>query len=164
MASYENPWIYNGNEFDENLARDYYGFVYRIVNTTTGRSYIGRKYFYFRKKRKLKESDWRAYYGSCDELLQDIEALGVHNFRREILSLHETRGLVNYHENVQLFSRDVLFSKDLQGNRLYYNSNIMSRYFCNSTATLTDKMRKKMKEAHEVQPKKPRKKRKKNVT
>lgn len=156
--TYENPWFYNGQIFDESLAREHYGFIYQITNLLTGRLYIGRKYFYSKKKRKLKESDWRDYYGSCDELLQDIQTLGVTNFRREILSLHTTRGLVNYHENVQLFSRNVLFAKDDEGGRMYYNSNIMSRYFCNSTTKISPTIKKKMQAAHEIQPKKVRKK------
>ena len=37
---YENPWIYKGNPFTSDDIGDYYGFVYRITNTTTQKSYI----------------------------------------------------------------------------------------------------------------------------
>ena len=50
---YENPWIYKGNPFTSDDIGDYYGFVYRITNTTTQKSYIGRKYFV--QKRKPRE-------------------------------------------------------------------------------------------------------------
>ena len=31
---YENPWIYEGRPFTSDDIGDYYGFVYRITNTT----------------------------------------------------------------------------------------------------------------------------------
>ena len=31
---YENPWIYEGNPFTSDDIGNYYGFVYRITNTT----------------------------------------------------------------------------------------------------------------------------------
>lgn len=151
--SYDNPWIYKDQVFDEMLTRENYGFVYKITNLLTGRMYIGRKYFYSKRKRKLIESDWKEYYGSCDELILDIKAHGANNFKREILSLHATRGAVNYYENVELFSRDVLFTKNPDGTRTYYNSNIMSRYFCNSTVKISPRIKKKMLAAHDPEAK-----------
>ena len=44
-VDYENPWMYEGNPFTSDDIGDYYGFVYRITNTTNGKQYIGRKYF-----------------------------------------------------------------------------------------------------------------------
>ena len=35
-VDYENPWIYEGRPFTSDDIGDYYGFVYRITNTTTG--------------------------------------------------------------------------------------------------------------------------------
>ena len=52
-VDYENPWIYEGRPFTSDDIGDYYGFVYCITNTSTGRKYIGRKYFV--QKRKPKE-------------------------------------------------------------------------------------------------------------
>ena len=51
---YENPWIYEGRPFTSDDIGDYYGFVYRITNTTNGKTYIGRKYFV--QKRKPREA------------------------------------------------------------------------------------------------------------
>ena len=132
---YENPWRYNRKVFESSDINEYYGFVYRIINKTNGREYIGRKYFWqFRtpkgKKRKVKsESDWKKYYGSCPELKEEIQQLGRQNFSRTILSLHNTAGKTNYEETRQLFSNNVLTEALGDGTPAYYNSNILSRYF-----------------------------------
>ena len=63
--SYENPWRFNGEIFESSDIQDCFGFVYHIHCTTTGRNYIGRKYFWsYRtpkgKSRRVKqESDWK---------------------------------------------------------------------------------------------------------
>ena len=131
---YENPWIYEGSPFTSDDIGDYYGFVYRITNTTTQKSYIGRKYFYQKRKprggkrRVTSESDWKRYYGSSADLKQDIRSLGRGSFRREILSLHTTLGKVNYEETKQLFLHNVLMEALDDGTPMYYNSNILGRY------------------------------------
>ncbi len=131
---YENPWIYEGNPFTSDDIGDYYGFVYRITNTTNGKSYIGRKYFVQKRKsrgskrRVTSESDWKRYFGSSEELKQDIKRIGRDSFRREILSLHATLGQVNYEETKQLFLHNVLMEALDDGTPKYYNSNILGRY------------------------------------
>ena len=126
---YENPWLYEGKPFTTDDIGDFFGFVYRITNLQSGRQYIGRKYFYQKRKptgskrRVTSESDWKRYYGSSAELKQDVKEYGRDNFRREIISLHTTKGWVNYEETRQLFLNNVL-SEDEN----YYNSNILGRY------------------------------------
>ena len=126
---YENPWLYQGEPFTSDNIGDFFGFVYRITNLQSGKQYIGRKYFYqFRKprgkSRKVRsESDWKKYYGSSDELNTDRKSLGNECFRREIISLHNTKGWVNYEETKQLFLNNVLSETEN-----YYNSNILGRY------------------------------------
>ena len=77
--------------FDSGDIGDYFGYVYLITNVTTGRKYIGRKYFYSRRKprpdgtnkkrrRVTSESDWKKYYGSSPELKADIKEFGKFNF------------------------------------------------------------------------------------
>ena len=135
MAKYTNPWIYKGSVFDSDDIGDHYGFVYRITNTTTGKSYIGRKYFVQKRKPKggkrrvTSESNWKQYYGSSDELKQDIRRDGKDTFRREILSLHTTLGRTNYEETRQLFLNEVLTKRLTDGSPAYYNSNILGRYY-----------------------------------
>ena len=133
--SYDNPWIYDERPFNSDNIDDYFGFVYKITNLINGRSYIGRKYFWsFRtppgKKRKVKqESDWKKYYGSCPELKEDIKQTGNKTFyKREILSLHKTKGTCNFEETKQLFLNNVLSESLDDGSPAYYNSNILGRY------------------------------------
>lgn len=133
-CSYPNPWTYNGKYFESDDIGDSYGFVYRITNLGNGKQYIGRKYFWQHRKprgksRRVKsESDWKKYYGSSDELNADRKEIGNEYFRREILSLHKTKGQVNYEETKQLFLNNVLTEALDDGGPLYYNSNILGRY------------------------------------
>ena len=135
MSQYENPWIYENEIFNGDLIKDYYGFVYLITGKTTGRRYIGRKYFWQKRKprtgskrRVTSESDWKKYYGSCPELKDDIKKYGKLDYKRQILSLHETKGFVNFEETKQLFLNNVLSESLDDGKPLYYNSNILGRY------------------------------------
>ena len=135
MVDYENPWIYCNRPFSSDDIDDFYGFVYNITNLTNKRQYIGRKYFWSRRKppgkkrRVKKESDWKKYYGSCPELKEDIERFGRQNSSRTILSLHKTPGKTNFEETRQLFINGVLTESLDTGVPAYYNSNILSRYF-----------------------------------
>lgn len=112
--SYENPWLFDGKPFDTDDINGYEGFVYVITDLSSGRKYIGRKYFHNirkvkgKKKRQRTESDWKEYYGSSDELKNEVERLGKENFKREIVSLHTTRGDCNYMEVKLQFVWDVL--------------------------------------------------------
>ena len=136
---YTNPWIYCGGVFDGSDIGDNYGFVYRITCKTTQRQYIGRKYFWQKRKprtsasngrrRVTSESNWKQYYGSCPELKEDIAKYGRDDFSREILSLHTTPGRVNYEETRQLFLNEVLTKSLTDGTPAFYNSNILGRYY-----------------------------------
>jgi hypothetical protein len=133
--NYENPWMYQGSPFTSSNIEDYFGFVYLIINKANNRKYIGRKNFFcFRKpkgkKRKVKsESNWKAYYGSCDELKNEVKIIGVKQFSREILSLHKTQGKLNFEETRQLFLNNVLTESLDGGIPAYYNSQILNRYY-----------------------------------
>ena len=133
-TDYENPWLYKGTTFTSDDIGNFFGYVYRITNIQNGRQYIGRKYFYQKRKPKggkrriTSESDWKRYYGSSDELKRDVKEFGKDSFRREIISLHETLGKVNYEETKQLFLHNVLMEALDDGTPMYYNSNILGRY------------------------------------
>ena len=129
-----------GTVFDGSLIGDNWGFVYKITNQSNERQYIGRKYFWQKRKPRSKdptvkrrrvtsESNWRDYYGSCPELKQDVEKYGKESFRRTILSLHKTPGKVNYEETRQLFINNVLTESLTDGTPLFYNSNVLGRYY-----------------------------------
>ena len=132
---YENPWIYEGKPFTSNDIGDFFGFVYVITNLQSGRKYIGRKYFWQKRKprgggrRVTSESNWKKYYGSSGELKQDINNCGHSSFKRTILSLHSTGGKTNFEETRQLLLNDVLTESLTDGTPAYYNSNILGRYY-----------------------------------
>ena len=133
-GNYETPWIYKGSAFTSGDIGDFFGYVYCITNLTNHRKYIGRKYFTQRRKprggkRKVtSESDWKKYYGSSPTLKEDVKQFGPSNFKREILSLHSTKGTCNYEETKQLFLNNVLIESLDDGTPAYYNSNILGRY------------------------------------
>jgi len=128
-TDYENPWTFNGKPFTSEDIQKYVGFVYVIIDKNTGRKYIGRKYFHTLRKTKgktkriRKESDWKKYYGSSGDLQADVQTFGKENFQRIILSLHTTKGDVNYEEVKQQFKNDVL------EDTIYYNDNINGKWY-----------------------------------
>ena len=135
-VDYENPWIFKGSPFLSEDINDLYGFVYRITNLQSGKQYIGRKYFWQLRKprgksRRVKsESDWKKYYGSSDELNEERRRIGNNTFfKREILSVHHTKGRVNFEETKQLFLHNVLSEALEDGSPAFYNSNILGRYY-----------------------------------
>ena len=124
-------WTYQGTEVEE-LPQDVVGFVYIITNTTNDRQYIGKKLAKFsrsrpplkgkKNKRRTKvESDWRDYYGSSDELNEDIAQLGKDNFKREILFYCYSKSELSYIEAREQFKYKVLESDK------YYNGHIRVR-------------------------------------
>ena len=133
-GSYENPWTYKGSTFTSADIDGQFGFVYRITNLQTGKQYIGRKYFWQKRKprtggrRVTSESDWKKYYGSSKELNEERKSVGNNTFLREIISIHKTLGQVNYEETRQLFINNVLTEADENGTPKFYNSNILGRY------------------------------------
>jgi hypothetical protein len=124
-------WTYKGKKIDE-LPEDCEAFVYLITNITDNRKYVGKKLAKFKttkpplkgrknKRRGTKESDWREYWGSSDNLLRDVEELGQNKFTREILYYCKSRGLASYLEAKEQFDRRVLETDE------YYNGIINVR-------------------------------------
>ena len=126
---YENPWSFNNKPFNTEDIKNYEGFVYVIVSQITFRLYIGRKYFFSMRKAKgatrrtKKESDWKVYYGSNKILQDEVKEHGKENYKRVILSLHTTKGDVNYEEVKQQFLQNVLEDDK------YYNDNINGKWY-----------------------------------
>ena len=133
--SYENPWLYDGKIFESEDINDYFGFCYILTDLENDKQYIGRKYFYsIRKKKGIRkrvrsESDWKSYYSSSKKIQQIVQESGPNRFKREILSLYIKKGQVNYNETKLLFNHNVLEAVNHRGEKLYYNDNIMNRYF-----------------------------------
>lgn len=121
-------WKYNNKDFDE-IPKNMEGFVYIITNLNNNKKYIGKKNFWTRQKdkktgrRKKLESDWKNYFGSCDELKEDVKNLGQENFIREILYICPHKKSMSYYETYEQFKRNVLMTDE------YYNTNIEGRFF-----------------------------------
>jgi hypothetical protein len=121
-------WQYNGEVFTD-VPKGMEGFVYIITNLISNKKYIGKKHFWTRQKnrktgrRKTEESDWQNYFGSCDELKEDVKLLGKENFIREILYLCPHKKSMSYYETYEQFNRNVLMSED------YYNTNIGGTFY-----------------------------------
>jgi hypothetical protein len=121
-------WQYNGEVFTD-VPKGMEGFVYIITNLTNNKKYIGKKHFWTRQKdrktgrRKTLESDWKNYFGSCDELNEDVKTLGKEHFLREILYLCPHKKSMSYYETYEQFKRNVLLSEE------YYNTNIGGTFY-----------------------------------
>jgi hypothetical protein len=73
------------------------------------------------KRAATRDSEWRDYYGSCNELLKDVEQYGKDSFNRYILHCHKTRWDWSYAELKEQIERDVLRDPN------YYNGIIRVR-------------------------------------
>tara|TARA_A200000159_G_scaffold164314_2_gene193453 strand:+ start:364 stop:798 length:435 start_codon:yes stop_codon:yes gene_type:complete len=125
-------WLYNDEIYDpETPPEDAVGFVYRITNLSNGRKYLGKKIFWstrrvkqkgkVRRKKVVKESDWRKYYGSSNSLKEEVKELGKDKYKREILRICKTKGECSYWEAKLQFQYDVILRED------YYNEYIQCR-------------------------------------
>ena len=121
-------------EFDP---ADWVGFIYRIAHKGTGRAYIGKKSFSFKKtrqknkkKRSIRvESDWKDYCSSCDPLKTDIETLGKDAFEFQILVLCSGKSELTYLEEAIQYGCDILHATLPDGTKAYYNRTIGYKHF-----------------------------------
>ena len=116
-------WLLNDGVI---MLEDTFGFIYEITNTINNKKYVGKKQCISRIKRKPlkgkkrnridhKESDWRSYTSSSNELNEDINKYGKSKFIFRILRICESKWALAYYEAKEQFDRDVLFRDD------YYN-------------------------------------------
>ena len=111
-----------------------FGFVYRIINMQTGKSYIGKKQFWSKTRKSVKgkqrkqvtiaESDWKTYTSSSREVNQDILELSKCMFQFQILSLHKTKQELDFAETKTQWQLDVLNAKFDDGTKMFYNGRI----------------------------------------
>jgi len=129
-------WNYKESivESIEQMPEGTYGFIYEVTHQPTGRKYIGKKVLEFnrtlpplkgtKKKRKVvKESDWKTYYGSHKEIVGLIKEGKQEEFTREILQYVTSKKLLTYFECKYLFIKEVL-----EGNN-YINDNILAKFY-----------------------------------
>ena len=123
-----SEWTYNNKPFDSDMIEDYIGFVYEVYDTEAKMKYIGKKKFWSKvtkpplkgkknKRRSLKESDWKSYYGSSEEVKSLVENTGEWRFKRKIIRLCKTLGEMSYYEMKEQLDNDVLLKP-----KIYYNA------------------------------------------
>jgi hypothetical protein len=121
-----DQWTYKGQLFESEQIEEYVGFVYLITDLSNNKKYVGKKNFWAvrklpplkgktRRRTSKKESDWKDYFGSSEQVKLLVESHGRNNFTREILHLCNTKGEMSYLEAKEQFDRNVLFSDE------YYN-------------------------------------------
>lgn len=127
-------WIHLGRPFGEaDIPKGIVGFVYKIERLDTRRTYFGQKRFTKamtrkplkgrkNKRRHRVASNWVEYWGSCQELLDEVVNLGPKKFRRTILYLCRTKSEMNYLELYEQMSHHVLLYP-----KRYYNSYVGTR-------------------------------------
>jgi hypothetical protein len=109
-----------------------YGFIYIITNNVTGKKYIGKKQCQHVVKRPplkgrknkrhiTKETDWKTYTSSSNEVNEDILNLGKENFKFEIVRWCCSKSELAYYEAKLQFEHDVLLNEN------YYNGIINLR-------------------------------------
>lgn len=125
------------------IATFIHGFVYIITNKTNGRFYVGKKILRNnlskrltkkeiaawdkpgrvpKKKKEIKESNWKEYWGSNKELVEDVKKLGEGNFERRILQFCRTSKQLTYFETLWQLHFDILCVD-------CYNQNILGKFF-----------------------------------
>ena len=119
INKFVSEWTYNNKPFDSDMIGDYVGFVYEVYDTETEMKYIGKKKFWSKvtrpplkgkknKRRSLKESDWKSYYGSSEVVKNLVENTGEWRFKRKIIRLCKTAGEMSYYEMKEQIENDVL--------------------------------------------------------
>jgi hypothetical protein len=120
-------WKFNGEIQEESI-----GFIYKITNLDNNRKYIGKKLLKFKtskkplkgrvnKRRGTKESDWRIYTGSCNQLNEDIVKIGKDKFSFEILCWCKSKSDLSYEEMKQIIISNALYDET------YYNEYVGGR-------------------------------------
>lgn len=131
-------WFYQDKVIEsiEDMPKGTFGFIYEVQHIPTGRRYIGKKVLQFnrtlpplkgtkRKRKVVKESDWKTYYGSHKEIKDLIKENKQDEFRREILMYVPSKKLLTYYETKFLFIKEVL---EPNGNS-YINDNILAKFY-----------------------------------
>jgi hypothetical protein len=122
-------WLLNEDVY---IFENMFGFIYEITNKVNGKKYIGKKQCVRKIKRKPlkgktrnridhKESDWKTYTSSSNDLNEDIQKHGKDNFEFRILKICGSKWELGYEEIKEQIARDVLRRDD------YYNGIINVR-------------------------------------
>jgi len=129
-------WLYKEKVIEsiEDMPKDSFGFIYEVIHKPTGQKYLGKKVLQFnrklpplkgqkRKRKVVKESDWKTYYGSHQTIKTLIKEGKQEEFSREILQFVPTKKLLTYFECKYLFIKEVLEHGE------YINDNILAKFY-----------------------------------
>lgn len=122
-------WILSENVF---VNHETFGFIYEVKNNINNKKYIGKKQIKSKIRRKplkgkkrcridFKESDWKTYTGSSNDLNDDIKKYGKENFTFTILKTCNSKWELAYFECKIQFEKNVLIKEE------YYNGIINVR-------------------------------------
>ena len=147
-------WLFKEKVIEsiEEMPQDTYGFIYLVTHLPSNRKYIGKKVLYFErnvkigkrelqalkeerkakgisgrppsKKKVVKESDWKTYYGSQAEIKELVKNGKESDFKREILKFVNNKKHLTYVECKYLFIYEVL-----ENNDEYINDNILAKFY-----------------------------------
>lgn len=147
-------WWYEGKIITDisDMPENTYGFIYEVLHKPTDRKYLGKKVLFFErnvrigkretealkeerkakgiggrvpaKKKVIKESDWKDYYGSHKDIVELIKEGKQFEFERKILTFVPNKKLLTYYECKYLFIKEVLEERNN-----YINDNILGKFY-----------------------------------
>lgn len=147
-------WWYEGKIITDisDMPDNTYGFIYEVLHKPTDRKYLGKKVLFFErnvrigkretealkeerkakgiggrvpaKKKVIKESDWKDYYGSHKDIVELIKQGKQFEFERKILTFVPNKKLLTYYECKYLFIKEVLEERNN-----YINDNILGKFY-----------------------------------
>jgi hypothetical protein len=147
-------WWHSGKMITEisDMPENTYGFIYEVTHKPTDRKYLGKKVLFFErnvkigkreaeilkeerrakgiggrvpaKKKVIKESDWKDYYGSHKDIIKLIKQEKQFEFERRILTFVPNKKLLTYYECKYLFIKEVL-----ESDNNYINDNILGKFY-----------------------------------
>ena len=153
MSLTPENWRYKDQLITEisDMPEGTYGFIYRVIHLPTKKKYIGKKVLFFErnvklgkreteqlkeerrsqgiggrvptKKKVIKESDWKTYYGSEEEIKKLARSSKPEDWTREILEFVPTKKLLTYYEIKHIFINDALEDPD------FTNQNILGKFY-----------------------------------
>ena len=143
MAQITVDELINDESFNIN---EYEGYIYMTTILDTDRKYIGKKNFFHNtnvklgkkelanlptargkkpsKKKVTKESDWKTYYGSAQEIKDSVKQYPKERIMRTLIRLCKTKKELTYYECKYLFDYNVL-----EPNSGFINDNILGKFY-----------------------------------
>jgi len=129
-------WYFKNKKIEniEQFPKDCFGFIYEVQHIESGKKYIGKKQLMSnrtlpplkgqkRKRKVVKESDWKTYYGSQKEIKELVKENQGKGFHREILQFCFTKKQLTYYELKWQFAKGVLENDE------YLNDNLLGKFF-----------------------------------